>query len=305
MSQRAEAAQPAVQELNPRVIVKADSTKISDRLQDIEYLKSFDIVIATDTNYAASTLINSACRLAMKPFYAAGSHGFYGYIFSDLITHDFIRESDKPNIIAKVGYESHTRSITSVEIKDGKQIVARREMFSPLLLANTSPLPVDIRSNRNKLKKVTPLLSCLRALWEFETTHHRAPMAGPDVSNDLREFTTSATQKHNELGLPGSTLTSEFLRKFLQNLYSQLAPATAMLGGILAQDVINVIGKREQPIQNFCLFDGDDYAVPVYALHPGNYEDGSTLANGTAPVVAAAIAKVKGANANGTAIIIE
>ena len=43
---------------------------------------------------------------------------------------------------------------------------------------------------------------------------------------------------------------------------------TAALGGILAQDIINVLGKREQPIQNMILFDGEEYQAPMYALHP-------------------------------------
>jgi ubiquitin-like 1-activating enzyme E1 A len=280
-----------VQELNPRVVVKADRTKVVERIQDLAFLSSFDLVIATDLDYSSLSLLNTSARLGNKPFYAAGSHGFYGYIFADLIVHDYIREGDVPNIPAKPGQESLTRSITSVKIDNGKQIVAQREIYSPIMLANTSPLPTGIRNNRTKLKKVTPLLSCIRALWEFETRHNRAPfLTGQEATADLREFTTIATEKHNELGLPRETLNAEFLRKFLHNIYSQLAPVTAMLGGLLAQDAINVIGKREQPIQNLCLFDGDDYNTPVYAMHPGNYEDGTALANGTAPVVAAAVA---------------
>ena len=85
---------------------------------------------------------------------------------------------------------------------------------------------------------------------------------------DLELFTTLATEKHKELQLPPETLRSEFLRSFLQNLGSELAPVTAFLGGMLAQDVINVLGQREQPIQNFLLFDGEESAGPVYALHP-------------------------------------
>lgn len=43
---------------------------------------------------------------------------------------------------------------------------------------------------------------------------------------------------------------------------------TAQLGGQLAQDVINVLGRRQQPIQNMVLFDGDSLTAPMYALHP-------------------------------------
>ena len=81
-------------------------------------------------------------------------------------------------------------------------------------------------------------------------------------------FTVLATQKHKALGLPDETLRSEILRKFLQNLGSEMAPVTAVLGGQLAQDVINVLGHRQQPIQNMVLFDGDTMEAPMYALHP-------------------------------------
>jgi hypothetical protein len=33
--------------------------------------------------------------------------------------------------------------------------------------------------------------------------------------------------------------------------------------------VINVLGKRQQPIQNFVFFDGHKTESPMFALHPG------------------------------------
>ena len=43
---------------------------------------------------------------------------------------------------------------------------------------------------------------------------------------------------------------------------------TAFLGGKCAEDVVNVLGGREQPIQNMLLFDGEACLAPVYALYP-------------------------------------
>ncbi len=213
--------------------------------------------------------INASARVSNRPFYASGCHGFYGYIFADLITHDYVIEREKGNIATVLKAESTTRSIvgSSIKSENGKKVemVTKRELYSPIILANTSPLPPDYLNSRRKLRQVTPLLTCLRALWEFQKisgalpTHSRA---------DLQLFTTLATEKHKELQLPPETLKSEFLRSFLQNLGSELAPVTAFLGGQLAQDVINVLGQREQPLQNFLLFDGDDSKGPVYALHP-------------------------------------
>ena len=228
------------------------------------------MVIATDLDLRTFTTINAACRLAGTPFYAAGTHGFYGFIFADLgQEHFYAIEREKSNQPTQVGKETETRNIinTSTKRQDGKviELVTKREVYTPMPLANTSPLPDSFISNRRRKLQVPPLLSCLRALWEFQNISSAFP---GNSRADLELFTTLATQKHAELQLPPETLKSQFLRSFLQNLGSELNPVVTFLGGQLAQDVINVLGQREQPIQNFLLFDGEEFKGLVYALHP-------------------------------------
>ncbi|KAI4247052.1 MAG: hypothetical protein L6R40_001717 [Gallowayella cf. fulva] len=265
---RAAAAISQVRTLNPRVALHADMGKILDKPP--EFYTMFDIIIATGLDLAPLSMINAACRFVNKPFYAAGSHGFYGFIFADLITHDYVITREKSNVPTQLKAETVTRAIiaSNTKTENGKQIemVTKRELYSPINLANTSPLqPEQIGSRRRKMQ-VPPLLTCLRALWDFQNQTGRSL---PTQSHaDLQLFTTLATEKHKELQLPTETLRSEFLRSFLHNVGSEIAPVTAFLGGQLAQDVINVLGQREQPIQNFLLFDSDDSKGPVYALHP-------------------------------------
>ena len=229
----------------------------------------YDMVIATDLDLNTLSTINAACRLSGKPFYASGTHGCYGYIFADLNTHDYVIEREKSNRPTELIGETNTRSIiaTSIKKQDSKviEMVTKREVYSPILLANTSPLPPEHLNSRRRRMQVPPLLSCLRALWDFQSISGASPGSS---QADLELFTTLATQKHQELQLPAETLRSEFLRSFLQNIGSEIAPVTAFLGGQLAQDVINVLGQREQPIQNFLLYDGEESKGPVYALHP-------------------------------------
>ncbi|KAL1642026.1 E1 ubiquitin-activating protein aos1 [Diplodia intermedia] len=257
-----------VQRLNPRVEIVADNSDIRTKVPD--FYQPFDLVIATDLDFTTLSTVDASTRLAQKPFYAAGTQGMYGYIFADLIQHEYVIEREKSNVATTLRQESTTRSLIAFSDKgteNGKRVelVTKREMYSPLLLANTSPLPPEYQGNRRKLRQVTPLLTCFRALWEFQKVNGRSPS---HIPADLQLFTTLATEKHKELQLPIETLTSEFLRKFLQDLGSELAPVTAFIGGQLAQDVINVIGRREQPIQNLMLFDGDESKAPVYAMHP-------------------------------------
>ncbi|KIN05861.1 hypothetical protein OIDMADRAFT_176002 [Oidiodendron maius Zn] len=265
---RAEAAAPNIRKLNPRVAVNVDQADIRTKVPD--YFSGFDVVIATDLSPDILNLINTVTRLNHKPFYAAGVHGFYGFIFSDLIQHDYVVEREKSNRPTILQPETRTRSVVDVKTKkeSGKliELVTKRELYSTWFLASDAALlPAEYMKSRRRLKAVTPILSCLRALWEF------VQLQGdrlPSTKEDLKLFTVIATRKHKALGLPDETLRSEVLRKFLQNLGSEISPVTAVLGGQLAQDVINVLGSRQQPIQNMVIFDGDLMDAPMYALHP-------------------------------------
>ncbi|KAI2487209.1 NEDD8-activating enzyme E1 regulatory protein [Pyrenophora tritici-repentis] len=266
---RAEAGAPEVRKLNPRVTVKTLTTDIRN-VQDPNFYAAYDIIITTDMDFMSTTAVNAGARIAKKPFYAGASHGMYGYIFADLVEHHFVIEREKSNRDTQVGPESTTRSVKGVQVKkeNGKvvELVSKREVYSPLMLVKDSPLPAEIANNARRLKRVHPLLTCVRALWEYQRNGHG--IYPSHTQQELTLFTTIANVKHQELLLPTDSLKADVLRNFLQNLGSELAPVTAFLGGQLAQDVINVLGQREQPIQNLMLFDGEDSAGPVYTLHP-------------------------------------
>lgn len=266
---RAEAALPQVLKLNPRVALFADPNPVTSKLP--QYYSSFDIIIATNLDIDTLEHINALCRFNGGKFYAADAHGMYGYVFADLISHDFVIERQMGNKATEVGKsETSTRMTLSTSSKreNGKTIemVTKSERFSPLILTNTSPLPADISDNRRRRMQVTPLLSCFRALFEFQKASGGRLPSHSRV--DLEYFTKLATEKHRELLLPPETLRSDFLRSFLQNLGAEISPVVAFLGGSLAQDVINVLGQREQPMQNMLLFDGDEFKAPIYSMHP-------------------------------------
>lgn len=267
-SNRAAAAAPQIRKLNPRVEVIVDTDDIMSK--GAAFYGGFDVVIAADLQPEALNIINTATRINHKPFYAAGVHGFYGFIFSDLIQHEYVVEREKSNRPTLLQAETQTRSVVDIKTKkeNGKviELVKKRELYSTWFLASdAASLPAEYLKSRRRLKAVTPILSCLRALWEFMDLQGGRL---PSTTEDLKMFTVLATQKHKALGLPDETLRSETLRKFLQNLGSEIAPVTAVLGGQLAQDVINVLGARQQPIQNMVVFDGDMMEAPMYPLHP-------------------------------------
>ncbi|KAJ5608551.1 hypothetical protein N7537_005170 [Penicillium hordei] len=281
---RAQVAGPQIHKMNPRVKLNIDTSDVKTKQPD--FFAQFDITIATELDFVTNTTVNAACRLANRPFYAAGLHGFYGYVFADLISHDFVIERNKSNM-APITQETPTRSIIGITTKTEEsnankkepnkivELVTKREVYSPLILANTSPLPEEYTRLARRRKQVTPLLSCLRALWEFEKLRGHRPTF---THEDLELFTKLSRDRHQELKLEPLTLDSVFLRTFLQNLGSELSPVAAFLGGSLAQDVINVLSAREQPLQNMLLFDGEKSVGPIYSLHPFFPDDGVEMA---------------------------
>lgn len=274
---RAEAALPELQKLNPRVELFTDPNPVV--IKDPVYFQSFDITIATDQLMDILISVNMSCRMFNRKFYAANTYGMYGFVFADLILHDYIVEKPRSNRPAKVGdMDSATNCVTGIMSKKENDttidIITHQETYSPLQLVNLSPLSAKIRNTRRSRMRVTPLLSCLRALFDFQTqANGRYPGHN---QGDLGTFTKLVNEKHLELQLPVETLRADFLRSFLQNLGSELSPVAAVLGGFLAQDVINVLGQKEPPLQNLLLFDGEEFTASTFSLHPIN-DDAMTM----------------------------
>ncbi|KAK5015389.1 E1 ubiquitin-activating protein aos1 [Cryomyces antarcticus] len=264
---RAQAGAPIIQDYNPRIALTV--LPLDVRAQSQSFFAPFDLTFACDLDFATMSLINAKTRLVNRAFYAAGTHGLYGFAFADLINHDYILKRIVANIPTALGPESTTRAVVAATtVKESGanfELATKRELYSPLVLANSSPLPARYTTNRRLLRKVTPLLSCLRAVWDFERSLARLPSHS---QADLELFTRLATEKHKELQLPMETLTAEFLRDFMQQLGAEIAPLTSLVGAKVAEDGVNVLSGKEQPLQNLALFDGDASNFPVYALHP-------------------------------------
>jgi ubiquitin-like 1-activating enzyme E1 A len=311
---RAVAASAALQRLNPRVRVVVDTDDI--RTKPASFFAPFDIIIATDLDAPAIKTINLAARQHSRPFYAAASHGLFGFLFADLVEHTFSITRARANVVTRPGPESRTRTVISVASKPGstagggktdEELITKRESYTPFHIASsgqTSRLPDDILRSARRRRAVTPLISCFRALWEFEA-QHGGSAPNPTDRAQMAEFTRLCGEQHALLNLPPETLRSEILREFLQGIVSsgggssaaaaandekkngiignggrrmaEIAPVAAVLGGQLAQDVINVLGGTQQPIQNFVFFDGESMDAGVYALHPPEGELGKAL----------------------------
>ena len=76
-----------VQKLNPMVEITADTQDVAKKPDD--FFLNFNIVCATCCSRTQLLRINEICHKNKIKFYAGDVFGFYGYMFADLIKHEY------------------------------------------------------------------------------------------------------------------------------------------------------------------------------------------------------------------------
>lgn len=251
---------PRIQELNPRVNLLINTTKLED--VPLSYYKNFDLVVATEVTKEQILAINKITRDHKIPLFVAGEHGMFGYIFTDLIEHSSTKEHTVGNHPRQPGTKiNEVKEVVKVDLKgDGEtELVTIVDKFVPLsVIFSSSKLPLQL--NKRQLKRLTGALPLILALFEFKRP------TNPEEIIDTAQLLEKAEQVCDVLGVSRHVITEEDLRNFATQCYTEFSPVAAILGGFLAQDIIQFFGKKDSPINNCLIFDGLRSEAPIYFL---------------------------------------
>ncbi|KAH8383481.1 hypothetical protein KR009_008891 [Drosophila setifemur] len=238
-SNRAEASITRARALNPMVDISADTQPLKEKTA--EFFRQFDVVVVTGETNKELLRIDTICRELGVKLIASDVWGQFGFYFASLQKHRYVEDvvkfklgPSKPN--QKKKYEQVATPV-------------QREVEYP---GYSAWLDFDITESnyQRKLKKNGPGIVLLSVLQMFRTTHQRDPSyksryADLKLLRDIRD----------EI-LPNSTLTDEALGV----LFAQISPAVAVVGGVVAQEVIKVVTKMEAPHRNLFIFDPETCA---------------------------------------------
>lgn len=259
---RLQHAKPRIQDMNPRVEVNCVSS--TNLLNDLDAIKNYDMVIVTECNDAQTIeTINNTSREFKIPFYLCGGNGLYGYCFIDLI--EFISTDEKlknGNIRTRPGKLSENKEILEVvertdEEDNGKvyEVIRTKNIYKPFCdMLKFDPLTLSQQMTKRQLRKITNALPLTLANFNAKGTNISA---------------ATAQQVAQELGLPVSdsyNLSADFIATFNRMKNIEYPPVNAIVGGAVAQDVINVLGKQESPLNNFLVFDSNTLEMPILEL---------------------------------------
>lgn len=246
----AEASQERARNLNPMVQVSVDTEDIANKPDN--YFTEFDVVvIARCSNKEQLTRINEHCRRNNTLFYAGGLHGMFGYMFVDLNQHTFVEE---------------TKETTEVEIDGKKQKTEETKMTENT--ASYVPLSdaLDVDWTSKDYAKMIKRMSCgyfiMQILLEFHSLHNRLPLPSSREA-DIHELLTIKHSLLDKMEVPQTKLPDSFP----QLLFGQVSPACAIVGGVVAGEVIKAVSQKDRPHNNFFFYTPlDDGAGTVHLI---------------------------------------
>ncbi|GFZ50515.1 hypothetical protein JCM24511_08272 [Saitozyma sp. JCM 24511] len=260
--ERTAAALPQIASLNPLVSLTAiptlspfvrdqaiNSAELDDEAEMVAFLKRerVDVVVACDMTRKELEAIDGAARKAGAMFYGAGTYGFYGYVFADLgPSFELVVNPPKDN--STLLKKSVSYSPLSAVLDRSNWSLSHSESVK-----GGSPFR-GLTRHSTKERSPNDVLGIL-ALWEFEHRHDDLPSGKFGQRDELlsiaEELRTALGV--NEKALP--SIASTAIDHLAEHATAFFPPTLAIVGGLLAQDVLRALSKKDKPIVNLLAVD--------------------------------------------------
>jgi len=242
---RAKASLGRAQELNPMVDIIADSESIDTKSES--FFDNFDVVCLTGCNPDLEIKLNGIChRLGIK-FLSGNVFGFYGYMFSDLGKHTFMTEKVKVlNSSNNVGPSSAKKS--KIEDDGEVEYEEKTEDFCTLFDALSSS-PFNGKSLKD-VKRFSKTYLVMKVVHEYQNRYKCLP--NPIKSNkELENLLDVRNEVFEKLQIDNEILNDEFTDYCTGIFY----PVNPIVGGVMAQEIIKAVSKKDTPHNNFFFYD--------------------------------------------------
>jgi len=102
-------------------------------------------------------------------------------------------------------------------------------------------------------KRTNPTILLVHTLLDFFETQGRLPENRETDADVLKELEKQVVER---LSLDDSIAAKLDKQSWWDNVYGEISPVSAIVGGALGQDIIRAISAKETPIKNFFLFNG-------------------------------------------------
>ncbi|XP_033214220.1 SUMO-activating enzyme subunit 1 [Belonocnema kinseyi] len=240
---RAQASLQRAKNLNAMVSVTADESNLDDKPD--EFFHNFDVICASECTVTQIKRLNKIARKQNINFFVGDVWGMFGYTFADLGTHTFVEDLVQAKKIqvpegGETGCKDKFENVTTT--------VKREETF----------VPFDRILNIKKLPKEAETYYLLQILLNYREKHGKDPFPSERSSNPIKEEADSVIEAY-DLG--------DTIQPLLEgNLYAQVSPVCAILGGVMGQEIIKAVSQKEAPHNNLFIFNPDTMCGKILKL---------------------------------------
>ncbi|XP_057368697.1 SUMO-activating enzyme subunit 1-like [Daphnia carinata] len=247
-----EASLERVQRLNPMVEILTDTENITAKNED--FFGGFDVVCATRLAVEESIRINDICRKHSIPFYSGDVFGFGGFFFVDLLEHEYSEEVTVPAATSK--------DCCKPKKSDPSETKTVKHVLNYIPLQTAFEADPSSQLNKRSWQRIRSHFITMKSLLMFRSQMKR----DPEVANrqsDIAKLCEIRDHILHEMKLDNQTVDSGIF----ETVFGELSPAAAVVGGVLAQEIIKAVSHKDAPIRNHFFFNGaTDFSGVVEAI---------------------------------------
>ncbi|XP_017884265.1 SUMO-activating enzyme subunit 1 isoform X2 [Ceratina calcarata] len=241
---RAEASLERAQSLNPLVCLKADTSNVDDKTD--EYFSNFDLVCATQCTISQLKKINLACRKHGVKFFAGDVWGSIGYTFADLMTHEYAEDVIQTKKMPVIDNDPVPKE-KFVNITVTEKHVDTFVPFESVLNVTKSSIP-----------KESEIYYMMLIMLNYREKYGNDPLPSERDSENFKLEATAIIKKYD--------LEDKINHLVAGDVYAQISPICAIVGGIMGQEIIKTVSKKGAPLNNLFLFNPDTLCGKILRL---------------------------------------
>jgi len=245
---RAESSVARVQLLNPMVDVSADPAAVADKPD--AFFKDFDIVCATSCTRSQQIRINTICRENGIKFYSGDVFGYYGYMFADLIKHQYAEDVPKP-VSKQPENGDGDAEPAAKKVRTMETVTVKKEATFSCL---KDSLETDwSKATPRTISRTPNTYFIMQILEEFRELNHRSARADK-IEEDKESLSKLRLSVLDRLKVEHDVVAEDFS----SYCFAGLSPVCAVVGGVLGQEIIKAVSQKDAPHNNFFFFNGVD-----------------------------------------------
>ncbi|XP_017758674.1 PREDICTED: SUMO-activating enzyme subunit 1 [Eufriesea mexicana] len=242
---RAEASLQRARNLNLMVNIEADTSNVDDKPDT--YFSNFDVVCATQCSITQIKRINEACRKHNVKFFCGDIWGSLGYTFADLMTHEYIEDVVQTK---------------KIQISESGEPI-QKEKFENMIVTEKHvdtfvPFKSILNITKSSLPKDSEIYYMILIMLNYREKYGKDPLPSERNSENFKAETAAIIKKYD--------LEDKINQLVEGDLYAQISPVCAIVGGIMGQEIIKTVSQKGTPHNNLFIFNPDTLCGKILRL---------------------------------------